>query len=110
MNKKIAFGIGVALLIISITTYLLSGMSSVKLSDESKFAQYISAYTAGVISRESTIKVRFVQSYQMGNQNKTPIDLDYFKFSPDIDGELYWLDNQTIEFSPENKLKPDTKL
>jgi alpha-2-macroglobulin len=71
------------------------------------YAAYVSAYTSGVISNESYIRVTLAEDY------KGAISLDkaetekYFSFSPAIEGQLFWLDNRTLEFRPAQRLPSD---
>lgn len=71
------------------------------------FAAYVSAYTSGIVSNESYIRVSLAEDY------KGPINLDkpetetYFSFSPAIEGQLFWIDNRTLEFRPAKRLPSD---
>jgi len=73
-----------------------------------KFAPYISAYTSGVITNQSTIRVMLTGSSGAAQKGEQ-VDEELFDFSPDIEGDLYWVDNRTIEFRPKEKL-PSGKL
>ena len=70
---------------------------------DSDFTGYISGFTSGVISNRSTIKIRLTETYNNAKINEK-IDKTLFDFTPNIEGEAYWLDNQTIEFRPTEKL------
>jgi len=72
------------------------------------FTGYISAFTSGVISKKSTIKIRLAEVYSKAKINEQ-ISGDLFEFTPNIEGNAYWLDTQTIEFKPNEKL-PSGKL
>nr|WP_121272769.1 MG2 domain-containing protein [Pedobacter schmidteae] len=71
-----------------------------------KYAKYIEAYTSGTVSKKSFIRVH------LANQVKTMSDVgvadsrDLFSFSPSVKGKTYWIDAQTVEFRPEEDLKP----
>ena len=67
---------------------------------------YIAAHTAGVVSIDVIIKVRFVQSYE-----NTDIELSpkLFKISPSVEGDVYWVDDVTIGFKPKKRLKSATE-
>lgn len=69
------------------------------------FEAYISDYTAGVVSAESSFQIRFtrevVDSVAMGKMTEE----DLFRFSPSVKGTAYWKDTRTVEFLPENKLE-----
>ena len=75
---------------------------------DSGFTGYISAFTSGVISKKSTIKIRLTEAHNEAKINEQISD-DLFEFTPNIEGNAYWLDSQTIEFKPNEKL-PSGKL
>ena len=108
-SKKLAIFGGIIALVAIALIYLASQKQSIKTSKDSDYAEFISAYTSGTISREASIKVRLVQAISKDKQKEILPSLDYLEFEPKINGELYWLDKQTIEFTPKEKLKPDTK-
>ena len=70
---------------------------------DSDFTGYVSGFTSGVISNRSTIKIRLTETYNKAKINEKA-DQNLFDFTPDIEGEAYWLDNQTIEFRPTENL------
>lgn len=72
------------------------------------FSGYISAYTGGIISNQSVIKVRLAEAHPDAAAQKT-IEEHLFDFSPDVKGQTYWLDEQTIVFKPESRF-PSGKL
>ena len=72
------------------------------------FSSYISAFTSGVISSGSSIKIRLYSNDYKNVDTQTPIDKDLFDFDPEIDGEAYWLDYRTIKFQPKEKLPSGT--
>ncbi|MBL1214892.1 MAG: hypothetical protein HND52_16155 [Ignavibacteriae bacterium] len=100
------------LFLIAVTTagiFLSSCEKEIAISKEDEFVEYVSAYTTGIISRQSTIKVRLVQVYNENESTEIPASLNYLTFEPAIEGETYWLDGQTIEFAPDELLEPDTR-
>ena len=107
--KQIVIAIFILLAAIAAVVFSLTGESEVKVSNEEEFVEYVSAYTTGIISRESTIKIRLVKPFQWGETNKIPSEFNYLQFSPKVEGELYWVDDQTIEFSPDKQFKPGTR-
>ena len=68
------------------------------------FSSVISAFTSGPISKESTIKIRFIEAYKGSIDFDKPISEKLFRFKPKIDGKAYWIDNRTIEFVPDESL------
>ncbi len=72
------------------------------------FASYISAYTGGVISSESAIRIQLTQDVPVVQLN-SEIKEKLFEFSPSLKGKAYWVSNNTIEFMPDSgQLKPAT--
>jgi uncharacterized protein YfaS (alpha-2-macroglobulin family) len=71
-----------------------------------QYSKYIEAYTSGTVSKKSFIRVH------LANQVKTMSDVgvadnrDLFSFSPSVKGKTFWIDAQTVEFRPEESLKP----
>jgi uncharacterized protein YfaS (alpha-2-macroglobulin family) len=66
----------------------------------SEFVPYIRAYTGGLITPSSSVRIELVNEQEnaaSGNEIKEKL----FSFTPSIKGKTYWLDNRTIEFVPE---------
>ncbi len=72
------------------------------------FGEFVSAYTAGVISKEATIRIRLAEEFQDSTQIGQGIEGNLFKFSPAIEGSAYWTDAKTIEFKPNSPLTSGT--
>lgn len=70
------------------------------------FAAYISSFSSGYISSGSSVKIRFNRELSGSTQLNTALPEDYFSFDPAIDGKTVWKDAQTIEFIPNERLKP----
>ncbi len=66
----------------------------------------ISAYTSGMISRESPIRVVFTEDIVDSSNINLPLDRSPFSFKPGIKGITVWSDYRTVEFRPETRL-PD---
>ncbi|MDI3526051.1 MAG: alpha-2-macroglobulin [Tenuifilum sp.] len=69
------------------------------------FSQYVSAYTSGMVSANSTIAIRLAKPASsftsVGDEIKTKV----FNISPSVDGKAFWVDSLTIEFKPDKPLK-----
>lgn len=65
-----------------------------------KFTPYVNAYTGGIISHTSSIRVELTQALPVVDLNAEVKD-NPFRFSPSLKGKTYWIDNKTIEFMPE---------
>ncbi|HTX87703.1 MAG TPA: MG2 domain-containing protein [Bacteroidales bacterium] len=70
------------------------------------FRTYIQAFTSGILSCESPIRIRLNQDYADSSMFRMTEDKELFSFSPGISGKAYWIDNRTIEFRPDAKLPP----
>ena len=72
------------------------------------FGAYINAYTSGMISNESTIRILLTNEMETPIEVGKPVDKSLFDFSPNIKGTTVWLDSRTIEFRPDAPLPPNT--
>ncbi len=68
------------------------------------FRTYISGFTSGVVSTETKIIVKLNFDYANDTMIGKPCKLDLFKFNPQIKGQTFWTDKQTVEFRPEQRL------
>lgn len=71
------------------------------------FSQYINAYSAGVVSKKSPIRIQLAADAQVTHTLNETIKEKLFSFSPSVSGKAYWTDARTIEFKPDADLKPD---
>lgn len=81
---------------------------SVQQAEPSLFQDIVSAYTAGPVSSESAIRVRFVEDIVPGDRVQVPLERSPFSFDPRISGVAVWADSRTIEFRPRNRLPRGT--
>lgn len=79
----------------------------VKINPE--FAQYISAYTSGIVSRESSIKIMLTDEIAQTIAAEEGSMVDLIRFNPEIEGEAVFVSNRMIEFTPKNLLKSGTE-
>lgn len=71
-----------------------------------EFATYISAFTSGNISPESSIDIELTQEMRTVELN-AEIKENLFSFSPAVKGKTFWINSRTIRFVPDQKeLKP----
>ena len=65
------------------------------------FSKYIDAYTTGIISKTSAIRIQLANEantmHALGEEVKDAL----FDFSPSVKGKAFWLDARTIEFKPD---------
>jgi len=71
-----------------------------KMPSETEFIPYISAYTGGLIYSTSTIQIELAEEQNV--EPNTEIKAPLFSFSPSIKGKTFWVNNRTIEFTPDD--------
>ena len=84
------------LLCVSLAAASCGGSPSAPAEPDGDFVNWIDAYTGGLVSSSSTIKVEFAST----PDTSVPAG-DVLKFSPSLKGEARWVGAQMIEFIPE---------
>ncbi len=104
--KKIAIGV-VAVAVIAIGIFYFTNSAGKKPSPtyiNPAFGEFITSYTAGVVSSGSTIRIILakdaIDSSSIGQETSVKL----FDFSPSIKGKTVWLDKNTVEFRPEARM------
>jgi alpha-2-macroglobulin len=105
--KKVIIGI-VAVVVGAAAVFYFTTVKSAKTSFNSAinpaFGEYISSYTAGVISSGSPIRIVLsqdvVDSLSVGSETTVKL----FDLSPKVAGSTFWLDRRTVEFRPTARL------
>lgn len=93
-------------LLLSIVVLASCTSSKKDIVPSSEYAPYVNAYTGGVISQTSNIRIELTQDQPMVDLNNE-LKENPFSFSPSLKGKAYWVSNNTIEFVPEaGILKP----
>ncbi|NMA73398.1 MAG: alpha-2-macroglobulin [Bacteroidales bacterium] len=69
-----------------------------------EFSPYISAYTGGIITKNTPIQIEFTQD-QSGVELYKKVKVNPFKITPKIEGEVHWVNANTLEFTPSENLK-----
>ncbi|MFN8244428.1 MAG: MG2 domain-containing protein [Ferruginibacter sp.] len=96
------------LLFLSVTTLLFSCSKKEKWIDvDPAFSKYIDAYTTGIISKTSTIRIQLAADANTTHAVGEAVKENLFEFSPSIKGKAFWLDARTIEFKPDSWLQAD---
>lgn len=73
------------------------------------FSKYIQSFTSGnYLSSGARFTIRLQNTINDSIKPGQKINLDLFNFSPSVDGEAFWYNNQTIEFVPSKPLKSNT--
>ena len=97
---------GLFFLLLMIVSFSSCTRTQKDIIPSSEYAQYVNAYTGGVISQNSTIRIELTHEQPMVDLNNE-LKENPFSFSPSLKGKAYWVSNNTIEFVPEEgTLKP----
>src|SRR5690606_3930663 len=75
-------------------------------ADNTAFAKFVEGYTTGVISRESTIRLRLASQVNTVQETHTEDTRKLFSFHPSVKGKTRWIDARTVEFIPEEQFDP----
>lgn len=104
--KKVIIGV-VAVVIAAAGIFYFTTSRSAKTFNSTinpAFGEYISSYTAGVISSGSPIRIVLsqdaVDSIEVGSETTVKL----FELSPAVKGTTFWLDRRTVEFRPTTRL------
>lgn len=101
------------LVVILFSCFILLPISSCKKQGNSKaltasVSNYVYAFTAGIISKATPIKIRFTNPAISADQIGENLDKGILRFQPDITGTTSWEDEQTLLFTPEESLASAT--
>ena len=93
-------------LLLTILVFSSCANSKKDIIPSAEYAPFVNAYTGGVISQTSNIRIELTQDQPMVDLNNE-LKENPFSFSPSLKGKAYWISNNTIEFVPEpGTLKP----
>jgi uncharacterized protein YfaS (alpha-2-macroglobulin family) len=111
MSKRLLFVIAVITtgLIFSLTFFKHKAHAKSEEKVNPAFGAYISAYTSGIISDESHIRIRFASEVASPAEFDKAAKENLFDFTPSLKGTAYWIDSRTIEFRPEGRMPSDKK-
>ncbi len=104
-STKIIYWISGIALAITLTVVIISmanGKKQFKLSDPELFKDYISAYTAEVISKTDVIAVQLTDAFVNSIKDKKT---SVFEIYPDVKGTVTWKDDNIVEFKPDKPLE-----
>src|SRR3546814_926522 len=88
------------------TTLFRSSQLNTVNANNTAFAKYVESYTAGVVSRESTVRVRLASQVSTFQQTNQEDSRELFSINPGVKGKAYWIDARTVEFRPDKQLTP----
>ena len=76
--------------------------------DSPAFNPMITAFTSGVISSETPVQVRFAQPFADSVEINSLVNIGIMTLQPAADGNVYYVDQQTIEFRPVDRFRQGT--
>lgn len=90
------------LLLVLPILFLASACSKkAELLDTRTAAEYVSAYTSGVISKQEAVRVQFTAPVIAEETVGQSVDSDVYEIAPAKRGNWTWQDRQTLQFVPE---------
>lgn len=107
-KKKTVMVAIIALLLVTTIILLVTTGRAARVRVNPAFRDYVTAFTSGVVSTESTVKVQLANDYADSSMFEKALELSLFDFSPNIDGKAFWIDTRTIEFRPDKPLEANT--
>lgn len=96
MYKKISWLFVLTILAATMTFSGCKNHGSVEFNEG--FKAYIYAYTSGVVSRASPIRIRFTQALVDEKAIGNTVEKGLLTFEPNIEGTAIWEDDRTIKF------------
>ena len=96
--------------ILLVATMLICVFACKQKPADSEFNEYVEAFTSGIVSIETTIKVQLSQAVDDFSLDDANALKDLFTIKPEVKGYVQLhADNRTVEFIPEKNLTPDTE-
>src|SRR6478735_2602191 len=109
-SRKGQIVVSVSLILIALVIFFArQHQRNKQLKVDAAFGKYIESYTTGVISKQSTIRIKLAGEVQVSHAQNEQLKDGIFDFSPSIKGKAYWIDDRTIEFRPAEVLDIDKK-
>ena len=101
MNKKTNYkqGFFISLLIL-LSVNFLNSCKRPQRTDPNSFLPYISAYSSGIISKTSPIKIELTQDLGITHSIGKNLDESIIDNEENIKGDTYWVDSKTLVFKP----------
>ena len=102
------FSVTFLMALLCATVFLFSCNKKKKWIDvDPAYSKYIDAYTSGIISKTSSIKIQLAADASTTHPTGEATGDALFELSPSAKGKAVWLDARTIEFKPEKELTPN---
>jgi len=83
--------------------------SSTSVKSVADVSSYVYAYTSGVVSKTTPIRVRFTKEVVDLEEVGQEVEVRLYDFEPSVAGKAVWEDNRTILFEPESYLASGTE-
>jgi len=74
------------------------------------FSAYISSYSSGYISADAPLVIRLAELTGKKIEDGMAADKSLFSLKPAIKGKVYWMDEQTLKFLPDEPWPGDTEI
>lgn len=103
MNTKQLLIVVLVLLILIVATFAITLWNKTDkkvLSKYELYAEYITAFTSGYISKNSEVEVEFSSAVNLNKHLDEKQLKHHFQIEPNIDGTIYWKNNRTLAFRP----------
>ena len=102
---------GAAVAAFLVCLFSLSGCERAERDDDvsREAAELVSHATAGLVSPDDVIRVRFVELQVDEGVVGVTLSKKLFSFEPEIAGRAYWLDRRTLVFEPRDDLPAHTR-
>ncbi|MEI6456777.1 MAG: MG2 domain-containing protein [bacterium] len=71
------------------------------------FKEYVQAFTSGLVSTQSAIKIRLNEDFVDSSSVNIPLNTELIDINPSVKGSLSWTDGRTLEFRPDEPLPQD---
>jgi uncharacterized protein YfaS (alpha-2-macroglobulin family) len=71
------------------------------------FSKYVDAYTTGIISKTAAVRIQLAAAANTTHTLGEEVKETLFDISPAVKGKARWVDATTIEFKPDEYLKPN---
>ena len=99
-------------LLLALLTVLLNACSTQekpgKVRVNPEYAQFVQAYTSGIISRGSEIRIHLIQDYEGDISPGDYHSENLFKLVPEVKGKTKWINKHTVAFVPDEFMPSGT--
>jgi len=95
------------LLLTTATVILFSCKRNQWIEVDPAFSRYIDAYTTGTVSKTAAIRIQLASATNTTHTVGEEVKEKLFELSPSVKGKTVWIDATTVEFKPDEQLKPD---